>query len=164
MKGNSVRHSWKSCAIILLHGTILPNWSSLMKNHVSEQIKIMPASLGNNHASITWKQSYQHHLGTIVPASFGNNRASFTLKWSCQCHLIIINRQMKNWTNYFNLFPRFFTWLGYFLYPSHCWYGFNCSNILFPDIHKSDAQLINTWYTQRLTDTHNIRKMVFKTW
>ena len=59
---------------------------------------ILPVSLGDNHASVTWEQSCQchlgaieeFHLGTIVLVSLGDDRASFTWEQSCQCHLGII--------------------------------------------------------------------------
>ena len=47
---------------------------------------IVPVSLGNKCASVTWKQSCQPHLEAIVPASLGNNRASVIWEQLCQCH------------------------------------------------------------------------------
>ena len=95
------------CTIILVHGTIVPKWNSLVKNRAKEQtaknnmqIKrskstweqscqchfgtIVTVSLGNNSANLTWEQLYLCPLGAIVPVSLGNNRAALTWEQSCQ--------------------------------------------------------------------------------
>ena len=43
--------------------------------------------LGNNHASVTWEQLCQCHLGAVVLVSLKNNCASVTWEQLCQCHL-----------------------------------------------------------------------------
>ena len=42
----------------------------------------MPVSFGNNRAIVNWDQWCQSHLGTIVPVSLGENLASLTWEHS----------------------------------------------------------------------------------
>ena len=58
-------------------------WEQLCRSHLWA---IVPVSLGNNCASLTWEQLCQYHLGTIVPVSLRNNHPSVTWEHSCQSH------------------------------------------------------------------------------
>ena len=49
-----------SCAIILVHGTIVPKSISLVKNRAKEESRKQ-----NTNLKVTWEQLFQSHLGTI---------------------------------------------------------------------------------------------------
>ena len=71
--------------VFLVHGPIVAKWNSLAKNSTKKQTAkqntnykvkthleaIVPVSLGNNRASVTWRQSCHCHLGTSVPVYLG---------------------------------------------------------------------------------------------
>ena len=59
-------------------------WERLFQSHLGT---ILPLSLGNNCASATWEQLYQSHLGIIIPVSLGNNLASLTRENCSQVRL-----------------------------------------------------------------------------
>ena len=89
-----------SCAVFLVHGTILQQWSSLLKNSASiEKRKICPWLL-NNPASDCWR---------IVPA---------TVDQSCQW--LLNNRASDCWTIVPATVEQFCQWLLN-IRASDCW-------------------------------------------